>query len=187
VGCSSPRIDARQLERYLERKQGLAPRTRIRHLNLLHSVFKAAERRGLVRGNPVSAVERPREPRRRWRILSPVEVGRVERAFRELTDEAQGDERAWREQARVIFLTVVSAGLRAGEIRGLRWRHVSLADPAGAVLRVRETFVRGQPDTPKSEKSVRTLALGDRLASELFDHRGRSKFTGEDELVFCHP
>ena len=180
-------IDTRQLERYLDRKQGLAPRTRNRHLNLLHSVFKAAERRGLVRSNPVSAVERPREPRRHWRILSPVEIGRVERGFRELIDEAQGEERAWHEQARVVFLVVVSAGLRAGEVRGLRWHRVNLADPAGAVLRVRETFVRGQMDTPKSEKSERTLTLGERLASELFDHRGRTRFRGEDERVFCHP
>src|SRR5215208_5668113 len=114
-------IDARQLERYLDRKKRLEPRTRNRHLNLLHSVFKAAERRGLVRSNPVSAVERPREPRRRWRILSPVEIDGTEHAFHELIDEAAGVERAWREQARVVFLTVVRAGLRAGEIRGLRW------------------------------------------------------------------
>jgi integrase len=64
-------------------------------------------------------------------------------------------------RARVVFLTVVSAGLRRGEILGLRWKDVALADPAGATLRVRETFVRGHVDTPKSEKSERTLALGD--------------------------
>jgi integrase len=81
-----------------------------------------------VRSNPVSAIERPREPRRHWRILSPVEIERVERAFFELVDEAEGEERAWREQARVVFLCVVSAGLRAGEVRGLRWHHVSLSD-----------------------------------------------------------
>jgi len=155
-------------------------------LNLLHSLFKAAEGRTLVRSNPVSAVERPRDPRRRWRILTPVEIGRVERAFAELADQAHLGERAWLEQARVVFLTVVSAGLRRGEVLGLRWRDVTLADPAGAALRVRETFVRGQADTPKSEKSERTLAIG-RLASELFDHRGRSAFAGDDERVFCHP
>src|SRR5215204_2946897 len=83
------------------------------HLNLLHSLLKAAEGRGLVRSNPVSAVERPREPRRRWTILSPVEVARVERAFVDLVNEAKGEERAWREQARVVFLTVVSDGGRA--------------------------------------------------------------------------
>jgi len=32
----------------------------------------------------------------------------------------------------------------------------------------RETFVRGMSDTPKSEKSERTIAIGERLASELF-------------------
>ncbi|MFL5929799.1 MAG: hypothetical protein ACJ75P_00955 [Gaiellaceae bacterium] len=124
-----------------------------------------------MRSNPGSAVERPREPRRHWRILSPVGIGRVERAFVE--------ERAWREQARIVFLCVVSAGLQAGEVRGLRWHHVSLTDPAGAFLRVRETFVRGQQDTPKSERSMRRLALGDRLADELWQHRRRSRFQGE--------
>jgi integrase len=66
-------------------------------------------------------------------------------------------------------------------------RDVSLADPSGATLRVRETWVRDQADTPKSEKSERTVAIGQRLASELFEHRGRSRFEGDDERVFCHP
>ena len=92
----------------------------------------------------------------------------MERAFVELVDGEEGEERAWCEQARVVFLTVISAGLRGGEILGLRWRHVSLADPAGALLRVDETWVRGGIDTPKSEKSERMIALGERLASELF-------------------
>jgi len=110
-----PAVDVAQLDRYLTKKraEGLAPRTLNRHLNLLHSLLKAAEGRGLVRSNPVSAVERPREPRRRWTILSPVEVARVERAFVDLVNEAKGEERAWREQARVVFLTVVSDGGRA--------------------------------------------------------------------------
>src|SRR5436190_7659466 len=179
-------IDAQELDRYLAHKKALAPRTRNRHLNLLHSLFKAAEARGVVRSNPVSAVERPREPRRRWRILSPAEVGAVKRAFAELVDEAEGEERAFTEQARVVFLTVVSAGLRCGEVLGLRWRDVSLADPAGATLRVRETWVRGQVDTPKSERSERTISIG-WLAAELFDHRGRTAFAGDDERVFCNP
>ena len=187
-GLNLGAIDVAKLDAYLARKRGqdYAPRTLNRHLNLLHSLFKAAMKRGRVRSNPVSAVERPREPRRHWRILSPVEVGRVERAFGELIDEATGEERAWREQARVVFLTVVSAGLRRGEVLGLRWGHVSLADPAGATLRVRETFVRGRPDTPKSDKSVRTIAIRS-LATELFDHRARTAFAGDGERVFCHP
>ena len=107
----------------------------------------------------------------------------MERAFAELIDETEGEERSWREQAHVVFLTVLSAGLRRGEILGLRWRHVSLTDPDGARLRVEETWVRGGPDTPKSKKSERTIALGERLTSELFDHRGRTWFEGADAGV----
>jgi integrase len=182
-------IGVDEVEQYKvgKRRAGLAPRTVNRHLNLLHGLYVAAIKRRLARANPVSAVDRPREPRRRWRILSPVEVVRVEQAFVELVDGAEGEERAWREQSRVVFLTVVSAGLRRGEILGLRWRDVALADPAGATLRVRETFVRGAVDTPTSERSERTIALGERLASELFDHRGRTAYQGDGELVFCNP
>ena len=46
--------------------------------------------------------------------------------------------------------------------------------------------MRGYRDTPKSEKSERTFAIG-RLASELFDHRARTRFRGDDERVFCNP
>jgi hypothetical protein len=65
--------------------------------------------------------------------------------------------------------------------------HIDLADPDGARLEVRETVVHGYAETPKSERSERTIALGPKLAAELFDHRRRSKFQGDDERVFCHP
>jgi integrase len=97
------------------------------------------------------------------------------------------EERAWREQARVVFLTLLGTGLRRGEVLGLRWRDVELADPEGALLRVRSTWVRGAEDTPKSEAGERTIALGSRVSDELFLHRGRSAFKGDDERVFGHP
>jgi integrase len=180
-------IDVAMLDRYVTRqlRADYAPRTVNRHLNLLHELFKSAQKQGLVRANPVSAVDRPREPDNEWTILSPVEIGRVERAFCELVDEATGEERAWREQARVVFLTVFLAGLRRGEILGLRWRHVALTDPDGPRVSVEETWVRGGVESPKSKKSKRTFALGERLAAELFDHRMRSAFQGDDERVFC--
>ena len=183
------RVDVGRLERYLpgKRQEGLQPRTLNRQLNLLNLVMAAAVKRQLVRINPVGLVDRPREPRRRWAILSPTEVGRVERAIVELAADADDGERPWTEQARVVFLTVIGAGLRRGEILGVRWRDVELADPAGAVLRVRETFVRGAVDTPKSDAGERTIALGPKLAEELWQHRRRTAFAGDDERVFCHP
>jgi integrase len=105
----------------------------------------------------------------------------VDKAFRALIEDASGEERRWREQVRVIFLTVIGAGLRRVEVLGLRWWDVSLADPAGPTLRVRETWVRSGRDTPKSEAGERTIALGNRLASELFDHRARTAYGADDD------
>jgi integrase len=184
-------IGVERLERYVadKRRQGLAARTVNRHLNLLNSLFASALKRRppLVRANPVPDVDRPREPRRRWRILTPPEAVRVERAFDELIAESKDEERRWREQARVIFLVLLGAGLRRGEMLGLRWGLVHLADPDGAYLRVDETWVLAGVDSPKSEAGERTIALGRRLANELFEHRRRSSFDGDEERVFCSP
>jgi integrase len=116
-----------------------------------------------------------------------VEVGRVERAYSELAAAARDGELPWTEQARVVFLVVLGAGLRRGEILGLRWLDVELADPDGARLRVRETFVRNAIDTPKSAAGERTIALGSKLADELFQHRGRTAYQDDGERVFRHP
>jgi integrase len=59
--------------------------------------------------------------------------------------------------------------------------------PGGCDPAVSETWVRGAADTPKSERGERTIALGGRLADELFEHRARSAYAGEDERVFCSP
>jgi hypothetical protein len=46
--------------------------------------------------------------------------------------------------------------------------------------------VRDQLDTPKSEKSERTIAIG-RLAGELFEYRGRSGFQGDERARLLSP
>jgi integrase len=183
-------LDVQHVDRYVAAmiEKGYSARTVNRHLNVLYGILKAARRQRLIRENVVELVERPAEPRLRWEILTPAELARVETAFRQLHEhEVDSDESAWLEQARVVFLTVAGLGLRRGEVLGLRWRNVFLADPAGPRVRISETIVRGKADTPKSSASERTLALGPRLASELFEHRARSAYAGDDELVFCNP
>lgn len=157
-----------QLDLFVDRRGGSPglrfepehkPRLR---LNLLHDVFKTARAEELIDSNPVDGAERPKAKRRRWRILEPAEVARVQRAFSD-------------EQARVIFLTLILTGVRRFELQALRWRDVDLVE---SVLRVVES---------KSEEGERTIALSPALAEELWQHRRRSAFQGEDELVFCHP
>ena len=61
----------------------------------------------VIESNPVEGAERPKSKRRRWRILEPVEVGRVLRAFEDA-------------QARTIFLTLMLTGVRRFELQALR-------------------------------------------------------------------
>lgn len=183
-------VNVARVEQYVAeaRGRGLQPRTVNLHLNALSVILKTAHRRGLITSNPIGSVDRPRPPRRNWTILTPAEVGRVARAFENLAQDENTPEaeRAWIRQARVVFLVVLYVGLRRGEILGLRWRHVHLADPDGARLEVRETVVHGRADTPKSKRGVRTIALGPVISDELFQHRARTSYAGDDEYVFCH-
>ena len=166
---------------------GLSAGSVNRHLNLLSLIVRAARRRRLLRDNPVELVDRPREPRKRWRILTPAEVASVRRAFHQLERTAEPDARAWVAQAAAVFTTVYGTGIRRGELLGLRWRHVRLADPEGPTLRIEETFVRNRVETPKSERSARTIPLGPVVADALFEHRANSAYAGDGDRVFCHP
>jgi integrase len=169
-------------------KEPLGPRTLNLHLTRLNSIFDAARRRGIVASNPVSDAERPRVPKSRWTILSPVEIAEVMRAFDELVDEAESEaERRWRQTARAMTVAMQYAWFRRGELLGLRWRDVELSHPDGPRLHVRETWVRGHRSDPKTDDGARTIAVEKVLAEELWQHRRRSHFAGDDELVFCHP
>lgn len=78
------------------------------------------------------------------------------------------------EQGRAAFLTLVTTGLRASELRRLRWRNVDLIE---CRLRVEDS---------KTETGERSIAIGKQLAEELWQQRRRSRFQGDDELVFCN-
>jgi integrase len=182
-------LDVVVLDRFVAERlaDGLAPATVNRQLNVLSLIVRSARKRKLLRDNPVELVDRPREQRHRWRILTPAEVGCVRAAFVRIADEADDDgERAWVEQAGAVFAVVYGLGLRRSEVLGLRWRHVRLADPEGPTLRVEETFVRDRVDTPKSRASMRTVAVGRVVAEALFEHRARSAYDADDDRVFCH-
>lgn len=85
---------------------------------------------------------------------------------------------------RVIYVTAAMTGLRQGELLALRWRDIDW--PAGRV-RVRQNYVRGEFGTPKSRRSTRSVPLADRVAGELDRHFQASRYTTDDDLVFCHP
>ncbi len=131
-------------------------------LNVCHAIYDKALGEELVQANPVVGVQRPKVQRRRWRVLEPVEVARVLKAFDD-------------ERARTVFMTLTLTGLRRFELQALRWKHVNLLD---ATLRVEES---------KTEEGERLIALSPALADALAQHYAATKFKADDEYVFCHP
>jgi integrase len=80
-----------------------------------------------------------------------------------------------------MFLTAAFTGLRASELRALRWRSV---DFAGSLLHVERGFTdEGGEDLPKSYR-VRSVPLMPQVALALSRLRTRELFTDDDELVF---
>jgi len=125
-------------------------------------VLKAAVADALLPANSVTAAERPKVQRNRWRILQPGEVSAVSKAF--------SDARACR-----VFLTFMLTGLRRSELHGLRWGHVNLVE---GTLRVVAS---------KSEEGERLIALPAALVEELMTHYQGSSYRSDTDYVFAHP
>jgi integrase len=82
---------------------------------------------------------------------------------------------------RTLLVTVISTGLRASELRGLRWRDVDLKH---GELHVRQRADRWNViGPPKSEASVRTIDLGPRALAALKEWKLACP-KGDDGLVF---
>lgn len=172
-------IGPRDVEGFIaaKRRDGKATKSILNYLGLLHTIFDYAEKRGLARSNPVKLVDKPERPAGDpdIRFLDEAELGGVLRA---VPEDARGP------TERALYITAAMTGLRQGELLGLRWRDI---DWSAARIRVRRSYVRGEFGTPKSRRSSRSVPLADRVAGALERHFQGSSFSGDDDLVFCHP
>jgi integrase len=158
-------------------RAGQSARTVNANLQCLGLIFRAARKRKLVASNPVELVDRPRERRAEQPVLSAAEIRAVDRAFLTLDEDDAST-------ARALFLTAAETGLRRGELLGLKWSAVGLADPNGPMIQVRETWVRGAEDSPKSAAGRRAIPISPQLADVLFELRGATAYQGDDERCF---
>lgn len=127
---------------------GYQPSSIGRDLSVLHAILESAYRDELIPDNPARRAERPRVPRRRWKLLTVEQVRDVDRAFQELAAE-HGDLYA---TCRVLFLALVGLGLRRHEALNLKWSDVDLVFNT---LRVRKS---------KTQHGERVVAIAPRLA-----------------------
>ena len=73
----------------------------------------------------------------------------------------------------------ILAGLRPGEIFGLKWEHLSETD-----VDIRQRIYRGHLDSPKSSPSIRKSALAKGLLEEIREWKARAAEARPDAWMF---
>jgi integrase len=150
------------------RGRGLSPST-VRNAFLpARAIYRRAIRDGDVSVNPTTDLE-----------LEPV-TGR--REVETDVEEVLGFLEVLPDDLRALHATAFFGGLRRGELRGLRWEDVDLAN---GVIHVR----RGWDDKdgaidPKTRKGTRDAPIIPRLRETLVEHKLRSNWSGDEDLVF---
>lgn len=145
--------------------EGLDPSTIRNTLMPLRGIYRRALARGEVAVSPLVSLELPAVRGRRERVVPPEEA-------RLLVAGAPEEERA-------LWATALYAGLRRGELMGLRWENVDLG--AGR-LSVRASWdIREGRVPPKSRAGIRDVPIPETLRVHLADHRLHTRAEG---LVF---
>jgi integrase len=148
----------------------LSNRTIVRHLSVLHGIFKRARRVWKLVDNPASAdyIERPQV----------VYTG----AFDTFTwDEVELlATHAESRQEAALYRTAAYTGLRQGELLALKWADVDFLD---GLVHVRRNYTDRTEKVPKGKKAG-SVPLMPALASELGRLKDREHFTTDADLVF---
>ena len=137
----------------------LSATTVVHHARILHEALKHAVDEGLLVVNPADRVRPPRKAHREMAVLDQMQTA-------ELLEAAKGT------RFHIPVMLAISAGLRRGEIFGLRWRDVDLKGGSLSVQQAVEVTRQGlafkPPKTPKSRRMVPLPAFCTRA---LVEHR----------------
>lgn len=144
-----------------------------RVLRSLSAIVGEAQRRGLVAQNVCAGVRVRRAVRERPKVTIPpkAELGALLKAAGASAEP----------MALPLLSTVIFAGLRASELRGLGWGAVDLK--VAAVTVDRRADAKGELGPPKSEAGRRTIPLPSSTVKALREWKLRCPKTGDD-LVF---
>jgi integrase len=151
-----------------------SPWTQVAVYRILVGTFALATRRGLLTRNPVDGLapsERPRQRNaKRVAVLDAEAIGKLAKA---------GGTQRW---TAAIGLAGY-AGLRLGEIRGLRWSDIDL--DAGTISVRRSLLPSGEAKATKTEAGERVIPLLPALRRALVAWQLRSPRSGPEHYVVC--
>lgn len=155
-----------ELQDLLDSKTGMSFSV-VDHLRWdMKQIFDMAMAEGLVERNPALLLFTPREAKRPTRRVLTIR-------------DAQGVFSSLDMRERLIARLALLAGMRPGEIFGLKWGQVS-----ETYAEVRQGVYRGVVDTPKTEQSWRKAAIANGLLLDFIAWRARSVDTSDDAWVF---
>jgi len=174
--CNLGSVERSQIQAIVDRwhRDGLSA-SRIRNrLMPLRVIYRMAVERDVVKISPVDRVVLPRVIRNRQsEMMKPADIQRLILALPNTV--------------RAIYAVAAYAGLRRGEIRGLRWKNVNLAE---RFIRVEAAWDDEEGEiTPKSAAGYRRVPIIEPLRAELIALRSRVDELGldwanPDALVF---
>jgi integrase len=167
---TSPRINAFRDELLRDMSRAMAKKV----LVALKATIKDAKRRGNVAQNVASDVSITQHGRTKQKLEIGREIPTRDDVQRIVQAATPG-------KARALLLTAALTGMRASELRGLRWADVEL-DKRQIHVRQRADRYRkiGQP---KSVKGARTIPIGDMVINTLREWRLQCP-KGIQDLVF---
>jgi integrase len=141
---------------------------------VLKGTFGLALRRGVITRNPMDGLapsERPKQQNaKKIAVLTADDMGRL---------VASATTERWKAAIGLAGF----AGLRLGEIRGLRWGDIDLEGNTISISR--SLLPDGTAKSPKTAAGIRTVPLLPMLRRLLVEWKLRSPWTGAEDYVIC--
>lgn len=196
AGREAASIATGEVATFLDRLvvEGLKARNVNRHRQTLHAIFAFGMKPGAysLARNPVTDTEKQREDGpAAIDTFTTEELAAIERVTREGLHRNRPDgcygravHEEWQrmnDQDAAIFMLAAYTGLRQGELRAVRWRHVFLSEQR---LSVEEAISGGEFSTTKSRR-VRSVPLTEAACELIRELRERGRWLEDEELLFC--
>jgi len=149
---------------------GASPKTVRNLLGLAQGIFSLAADNDLIPRNPVRDRHKPDVTRQEKPVWTPEQLRLIVEAVAS--------------KYRPLFECAMLTGARLGEVLGLQWKHVNLAERR---LEIRQALWEGTVVSTKTQASVRTLHFGTALATAFERQKVNSHHTGTEAFVFSKP